>query len=650
LNHYEELLVKDAEVNHKTYYTLHSRDTLRVLLANDPNIYKRCIITLKGWNLAICKTIEINDGESTTINIIGRKNCGICFNGDEVVVETNPKIMVIGVLKHHKVFKSYKFVCKVDTSGRQFVTPICGMTHQFTIINPKMLDRIKCPGAKDDLFMVEFLKWESNCRNPLGKILDTKSESFLDELDTLYQFSPDEEENEESKNVDDLEVHEHEARMKNNFNDAISIDKLNCRFPDDAFTVQLIQVPTRDTPEVPMYIIGVHIADVSYYVQKNDRNDKKATEREGTYYTESGNVRNHMLPEYIRKKCALNLNDHNLDEKKLTLSVKFEVLPDGTVTLLGIYESTIKIVKNYTFDEVQTILDNRVKTHDQWGSTKDLTFHEVHKIINLHQAAGILRNKRLGDAKFFSNEDSESMDAARLVEEISLEANRQIAIYLSKCETLLFCIPFRSQQAPSEDNLVNWCKHNKSILPISFYFLQYFEVQSEDIYFIKYNQRNVINVACKDIICELPLKQSTLHCLQSAVVESSNSVKQLLLLMGTEASHPKHQLAMRKWYKIQNRAMFGSSSVETGHYQLQFESYIQFTSPLRRYMDLVVHRLVKWRLHGEVTEPPYTADEIRELCDVINPRNINRQEYREDSQIEDFSISNKGIGWIECIG
>jgi len=648
----EELLVEIADVEYKTQYTLHPRETLLQLLREEPSIYKRCIFTLKGYNLAICTTLQNEQSESTKIAIKGRQNCGICFDGDEVVVKLVllDRSFVIGVLKHHRFYSSYKFVCRFDPWGDKMMKPIDGMVHQVRIHNLDVLESIKLQGGMDDVHMVKFLKWKSNCLAPLGSISNTTSDllnTFQAQLDSLYQFEPDEGgKNDKTESLNDRMDIECASENRRHFDGAISIDNENCHFQDDAFTVQYKEICLDNGQETYMYIIGVHVADVSHYVQKEDLIDRRASKIGGTYYKGCGTAHRYMLPDCFRKKCALRWSD----EKKLALSVEFVIFPDKTVKFIEVCKSTVCVVRNYKFDEVQSIIDNNLqqRPNRRVFLAPNVTQNEVLKIEYLLKASNILHSKRLGDAKYYCKENKGPDDALRLVEEISLEANRQIAQYLSECTTLNTCVPYRSQQAPTEENILNWCKQNKSILPISFYFLTYFVIESKEVHYHLYKELNKLPIAFQYKNCEVLLKQSTSNSLQTALADNY-SLKDLLILIETENTHPQFNLAIRRWFGIQNKAEFCNQPMDIGHYQLQFDRYVQFTSPLRRHMDLVIHRLVKWSLSCETSPPPYTSDEIKNLCIAMNPKNENRKRYKEDSKVVEFVDSNKNVGWNECI-
>lgn len=185
-------------------------------------------------------------------------------------------------------------------------------------------------------------------------------------------------------------------------------------------------------------------------------------------------------------------------------------------------------------------------------------------------------------------------------------ANNEIAKFLiSKFEEI---IPLRRQKHPQGDGIDNWQESYGDLASLSFYFQQ-FEV-------LRCGQ--VLNNDEYSPLTNIPVLQTLKELEQALHVRDAQKIR---TIVGCEDRHPLHMLAMISWYKIQETAEFAclADLLEDSHdhFSHQTPQYVQFISPIRRFMDIVVHRFVKAAIDGQ-QDPPYTYSEIRSICARVN--------------------------------
>lgn len=441
-------------------------------------------------------------------------------------------------------------------------------------------------GAKHgDKVAAKFLKWDNPQKSPLaeiteilGKAGDPKTEylSILKEFSLPESFSErvlNEAREivsrfEKLKNHKDLIKPENLASIRNDiFNRRldlrdkliITIDPADAKDYDDALSLDFLDNGN--------YLLGVHIADVSNFVQQGSELDKEALKRGNSCYLVDRVVP--MLPEEISGNiCSLLPN-----KTRLTFSVFMEISPSGVLKNYFFAESMIKSKKRFSYDEVQNIIKKYYenKHFDKKLNEKNTKKAELNElIINLHKLASLLRKKRFSkgginfdtiEVRFVLDENNKpvqaklntSNESTQLVEECMLLANKTVAEHikiLSRRNSLRTKLPFlyRIHDEPNQEKL-------KSVLD-----------------FIKIFIHN-----------------------GTPINGSSKAINDFLQKF--EGTHEKpivHQMLIRSMPKAEY------SNINIGHYGLGFKEYTHFTSPIRRYPDLIVHRLLKSYIKGEI--------------------------------------------------
>lgn len=479
---------------------------------------------------------------------IHQRNTGQAFNNDIVKIQLRTHAgklegEVIEIIERAK----HEFVGTVDKSANAvFVRPDDSkMPVDFFI------EKGHLKGAKDgEKVIVKFLTWPKRVKSPFGGVveilgmpgqMDVEMHSILAEFGFPFHF-PNEvtEESEKIKEAD----YKVEVKNRRDFRDVLTftIDPHDAKDFDDALSYKELKNGNIE--------IGVHIADVSHYVQPHTELDKEAYSRGNSVYLVDRVIP--MLPEILSNKlCSLRPN-----ETKLTFSAVFELDNQAKVVNEWFGKTIIYSDKRFAYEDAQAIIE---------GKVKDEHFGDV--ILTMDKYAKVLRKKRMStgaleiesqEVRFKLDEQGnplgiilkESKDANKLIEEFMLLANRRVAAFIGKPEPNKLVIPFlyRTHDEPNEDKI--------SDLKI---FLNQFG------YKIQHVKDKPISFALNKVMEEAKAKDE-LHIIGPMVIRSMS----------------------KAIYEMEN----------IGHYGLAFDYYTHFTSPIRRYADLLVHRVLFEKLNN----------------------------------------------------
>lgn len=416
-------------------------------------------------------------------------------------------------------------------------------------------------GAQDkDRVVVKLLEWKKGTKSPHGEVLQVLSAEDENDLamkelllENGFPLSFSEEVIEETERIPDA-ISKAEIKKRRDMREVLTftIDPVDAKDFDDAISFQYLKNGNIE--------LGVHIADVSHYVEPDTALDKEAYERATSVYLPDRVLP--MLPERISNElCSLRPN-----EDKLTFSAIFEINAKGVVKKQWIGKTVIHSDRRFTYEEAQQVIETKE------GPLKD-------EIILLNDLAQILRKQRFakGAINFSSQEVrfkldekgkpigiviKESKEANQLIEEFMLLANRAVASYAAsiKVNEKQIPFPYRVHDNPDEEKLVPFVEFAK-----------------------KFGYR--FNISSPD-----------------AIAESFN--KMLEAVKGRPEQHVLEQLGIRTMAK----AVYTSKNV--GHYGLGFENYCHFTSPIRRYPDVMVHRIIEECLDGK----PHADKKMEEKC------------------------------------
>lgn len=417
-------------------------------------------------------------------------------------------------------------------------------------------------GARDgDRVVARMVSWESPDKRPVGEVVsllaaeggnDATMKGIL--LDEGFPLSFSDEAQEVAARIPDL-IPASEIKKRNDIRDLLTftIDPVDAKDFDDALSFRKLKNGN--------YEIGVHIADVSHYLEPDTDLDKEAYQRATSVYLPDRV--NPMLPEHISNfLCSLRPK-----EDKLTFSAIFQVTPKAEVKQYWLGKTVIHSDHRFTYEEVQAIIEEKAGLYAE-------------EILILNDIGQKLRKKRFqnGAINFSSQEVrfklneagepvgimvKESKEAHQLIEEFMLLANRTVAENISKLKfnNKPLPFPYRIHDNPDEEKLVPFAAFAKK-------FGHKFDTSSPDSIAASFNQ------LLKDV-----------H--------------------GRPEQHVLEQLGIRTMAK----AKYTAENI--GHYGLGFENYCHFTSPIRRYPDVMVHRILFDVLNNQVQPDKKLEDKCK---------------------------------------
>ncbi|WP_299047862.1 ribonuclease R [uncultured Polaribacter sp.] len=477
------------------------------------------------------------------------------LEADVVEVLERAKIEFVGVLQLNKNFG--------------FVLPDSNKMYADIFISQNKLN-----GAEHgDKVQATITDWPEKSKNPFGKITkvlgkpgdhNTEMHSILLEYDLPYEFPKEVEEEAQSLPVEITK--EEIAKRRDMRNDlTFTIDPKDAKDFDDALSFKKL--------ENGNYEIGIHIADVSHYLQPKTILDAEAFDRATSVYLVDRVVP--MLPEMLSNGvCSLRPN-----EEKLTFSAVFEINEKAQLIKQWFGRTVTYSDQRFAYEEAQSILEN-CKLSDTIASYTmpietsiidkeyEVTPDIVEATLQLDKLAKILRKKRMKqgaisfdrvEVKFHLDEQAnptgvyfkEAKDANKLIEEFMLLANRKVAEFIGKAKG----------GKPSNKTFIYRVHDEPDIEKLA---------------------------SLQNIISKFGYKIDT-----NTRESTSDSLNQLLSdVHGKAESNMIETLAIRSMSK----AVYTTQNI--GHYGLAFDYYSHFTSPIRRYPDVMTHRLLQHYLDG----------------------------------------------------
>ena len=527
-------------------------------------------------------SVRIKDGKT------GRRMQGVVA---EVLLRKRTEF--IGHLDMNKGFGF--FIAEMDKPMPDIFIPLSGLNN----------------AVDKDRVVVRITDWGKEGKRPVGEVVsvldpensnDAAMKEILLENGFPLQFS-DEALEVAARIPDSIPAEEIKKRKDTRDIFTITIDPADAKDFDDALSFRKMKND--------VFEIGVHIADVSHYLDTDTALDKEAYSKATSVYLPDRV--NPMLPEHISNElCSLRPK-----EDKLTFSAIFQITSKGEVKQYWLGRTVIHSDHRFTYEEVQTIIEEKEGLYAE-------------EILVLNDLAQRFRKKRFnhGAINFSSQEIrfkleekgdpvgiviKESKEAHQLVEEFMLLANRSVAENISKLKINNKPLPFpyRTHDDPDEEKLVPFAAFAKK-------FGHKFDTSSPEAIAASFNQ------LLKDV-----------H--------------------GKPEQHVLEQLGIRTMAK----AKYTTENV--GHYGLGFLHYCHFTSPIRRYPDIMVHRILADVLNENV-QPDKKLEEKckhcseRERAAMESERAANKYkqvQYMKNYLGEEFEGVISGVAsfgfWVETV-
>jgi len=532
------------------------------------------------------------------------------FNGDTVKVKIKEGSgkRIEGRIEEVIERKQTEFIGDIEVSqGFAFFKPDSQKPMPDFYINPKNFN-----GAKNkDRVLVRFVEWDINEKKPEGEVVSVIEAKDVNDMamkeilvEGGFSLTFTKEVLDETAQLTDA-LSEEEISKRRDCREILTftIDPFDAKDFDDALSVKKLSDEE--------YEIGVHIADVSNFVKPDTELDKSAYERATSVYLPDRV--NPMLPEKISNELC-SLRPH---EDKCTFSVIFRINTKAQVKNYWLGKTLIHSDHRFTYEEVQQIIDAKNGLYSD-------------EILLLNNLAQKLRSDRFKDGAInFSSTEvkfqlddkgkpigivvKESKDAHKLIEEFMLLANRAVAEYVSKIKSNGEPIPFsyRTHDEPDKEKL----------LP-----------------FVAFAKKMGYEFNMKD---------------ERTIASSFN--KLLAAAKGKPEQHVLEQLGIR----TMSKAKYTSDNV--GHYGLGFENYCHFTSPIRRYPDVIVHRVLQSIIDKKLLidkameeKNKHCSDRERSAMEAERAGNKYKQvEYMKQFLGEEFEGIISGVSsfgfWVETV-
>ena len=542
-------------------------------------------VTSTGRGFVICENLEhdimipknnINrafQGDLVEVYVYKRKQKSGAFEGEIVTILERKKTQFVGVLQ---IEKNYAFVL---TRGPRMYTDF--------FIDKKQLDGY----TNGDKVLVEYTDWPKRADSPYGKLIEsfgppgetnTEMHAILSDYGLPLHF-PDEVE--AAANAIDQSIRPEEIKKRRDFRDTLTftIDPKTAKDFDDALSFKVLG---KDRFE-----IGIHIADVSHYVHPNSVLDQEAYDRATSVYLVDRVVP--MLPEVLSNGVC-SLRPH---EEKYTFSAVFIMNSKGEVLEEWFGKTVIYSDHRFAYEEAQELIETQAakvsKEISLTGAAYTVSNDLLKGVLTLNEIAKKLRIKRMKngalsfdrvEVNFILKEDDTpesvyfktSKDANKLVEEFMLLANKQVASFAGNRKTPLPFV-YRIHDEPDADKLNN-------------------------LQMVVSNFGYKLDLKTKDVSKSLNVLLSDIQGKQE-----QNLIDTLTIRCMSKAE-----------YNINN----------IGHYGLAFNFYSHFTSPIRRYPDVMVHRLLEHHLAKQKVKDPSS---IQAACVHSSQRELIATKAERDS-------------------
>jgi len=499
------------------------------------------------YRIKSSKSIKLATGDKVEFIVTKKKKKGI-GNAKLIKVISKENIFVTGtfdqssyhgfVIPDSKIFKKDIFISK----------------RNFNMA--KNRDKVVCEIINSDDLESGYDEPEGKIKEVLGKAgeIDVELKSVLKKYGLKTEFP---------KNV--IKQSE-EIKFHSDLNDRIdlrekvcfTIDPEDAKDFDDAVSIELLQNKE--------YKIGIHIADVSYYVKENTDIDIEALKRGTSYY-----LVNHVVP-MLPEKLSNDICSLKPNEDRLTFSVFITLNKNCEIQNYEIRKSIINSKRRFTYEEVQKIVDTKKGDF----SKEILKIHDISKQLTKIRMEEESIDFETQEVKFVLDEEGkvkdiklkQRLDSMRLIEEYMLLANKCVTEFVTKLKkkkNLDYPFIYRVHDDPDADKLKDLSEYVKQF-------------------------------------------GYTLN------VNDKNSIKELLKqIKGKPEEFIINNLLIRSMAK----AIYTDKNI--GHYGLGFPDYTHFTSPIRRYPDLIVHRM----LYDYIKEPEGLTERINNYRKII--RDVSKQ-------------------------
>ena len=513
-------------------------------------------LLLSGEDIFISKK-KLNKAlhkDRVKVYVYERKDKNNKISGEVREIIERPKHEYVGVVQNKKEFGF------VLTRGPKMYTDV--------FLPPKEINKAK----NGDKVVVKITEWPERAHSPFGEIIkvlgkpgepDVEMDAILYDYGLPSSFS--------ANVINDAEkidnrISKEEINKRKDFRGVLTftIDPVNAKDFDDAISFK----KTNNN----LIEVGIHIADVSHFLKEKSQLEKEAYKRATSVYLVDRVVP--MLPEALSNNlCSLRPN-----EEKLTFSAVFEIDLKGKIYSEWFGRTIINSDNRFSYEEAQSLIENKKTIIDKEVALEkkeySVTEETLQAILGLNTIAKSLRKERIkkGALSFdkvevgFSLNNKkepiglklkESKEANKLVEEFMLLANKKVAEYIKRKKPTKTFI-YRVHDHPDEDKIKN----------------------------------------LKEIVSSFGYKLD---------IDNKNLNQSLNNLSHQIKGKPEQNMIDSLTIRSMSKAVYTTKNI--GHYGLAFDSYSHFTSPIRRYPDILTHRLLEKYIAGGKSEDKDTLEE-----------------------------------------
>lgn len=527
-------------------------------IVNNVDKNKTCLIGIVDMKHT-GKAYVIIDNEDIEDIFVNSNDTHHALNGDLVKVRLFPK-------RKNKKLEG-EIIEIIKRGKKQFVGTIL-VEHRMSYFMPDnssmpvdiMIEEKDLNGAKDgDKVVVAITEWPERSRNPFGEVIhllgrpgnnDVEMNSILAEFEFPLFFPKDVEA--EAERISDI-IPEKEIKKRRDFRKILTmtIDPFDAKDFDDALSLKKL--------ENGNWEVGVHIADVSHYVKPGSRLEEEGYSRATSIYLVDRTIP--MLPEKLSNHvCSLRP-----DEDKLCFSAVFELDDNAKIHKEWFGKTIIRSDRRFNYDEVQEIIEN------QKGELSEeiLTLDRLAKKLRAERFSKGAINFESQEVRFRLDENAKPIsvyvkvmkDSNRLIEDFMLLANKRVAEFIGKNKSPERTFVYRVHDEPNSEKLNTFSTFLKKLG-----------------YQLRTNSRKNLADSYNNLFEDIKGKG------EQQMIET---------------------IAIRTMMK----AFYTTENI--GHYGLGFPYYTHFTSPIRRYPDVMVHRLLEMYLDNA---PSQDKEQFEEKC------------------------------------
>ncbi|XP_051562534.1 helicase with zinc finger domain 2-like [Myxocyprinus asiaticus] len=589
------------------------------------------------------------DEPSLRINIKGRQNLGQSFPGDKVEVKilsehSNPlEGKVIDVIDSANTPK--EFVCTIERYDSQVMVPInkcISKIHtpfwkdkpfHIAVKNPNNLKierfiKINEDAHRNYLFVVRVLRWKNVFRYPLGVVVGVfpkiaTLQDGLKILDKEFQLSRTLPSTLE-KEMQHFQGHHLIENGRKDFRglQTFTIDPADSQDLDDAISV-------RDLGEC--YEIGVHISDVASFVAKDSELDKYARQRGTTFYTPEKET-TYMFPEELSTSFFSLIPNHH--RRAISLMIEIDKRTD-CIKKRSLYKSVICSKRKFSYNEADDIIEKSV-------NSQHFDHLEVCIVVACHFAEVHRKCRKQEDWCYKPPDEDVTLGRRRshqMVEELMIMFNHTVAERLLFDEATRSLTPLRCQDRPKSEKMNYLFDKNASLIPLSIHLSCQADASKVDSHKLRSQSLSnlLVDMPNPESAETFPILISLLESLKKAA--QTKDIYRIIDLITTDDIHPQLLPFAIAFRRLLHKAYFlrsnSTHAARIGHYDLDLDSYTWASSPIRRYIDVIVQRLLHCVI--DKTDQCYRLHDINLSCVEFSRKNDHQSAYERKANALHFA-------------